>query len=167
MISLVYAQDQAGAIGYQNDLPWKLPADLQFFKKTTMGHTMVMGRRTFESMGKRLLPGRQTVVVTRQTDYGQAIKGLAVVHSIPELLDRYGDRHLMVIGGADLFKAVLPYTDEIIRTFIFDQFPADTFMDPIDTNRFECVKVATGQVDADNRYPHQFEWWHRKEDTSR
>lgn len=162
MITFVYAQEINGGIGYQNDLPWHLPNDLKFFKEVTMGHTMIMGRKTFEAMDQRLLPGRETVVVTRQTDYGKDIEGLIVVHSIEEVIAMGRDEKLMVIGGASLFQELLPHADEIIRTMIWEEFPADTFMPAIDENEWELVKTVDGQLDEKNQIPHQFQWWERK-----
>lgn len=162
MITLVYAQDKNGGIGYQNDLPWHLPNDLKFFKRVTMGHTMVMGRRTFESMGCRLLPGRETVVVTRDVNYGRDIEGLICLHSIEDVLELSKDKSLKVIGGAQLFLDVLPHADEIIRTVIDAEFPADTFMPDIDENQWTLVQVENGTTDEANIYPHQYQWWKRK-----
>ena len=91
MLTLVYAQDQAGGIGYQNQLPWHLPNDLKFFKQVTLGHAILMGRKTFESMGCRLLPGRTSYVLTRQEDYKSEIEGLHRVHNL-ELTELFGHR---------------------------------------------------------------------------
>lgn len=163
MMTFVYAQDYKGAIGYQNRLPWHLPNDLQFFKRTTMGHTMLMGRKTFESMGKRLLPGRKTVVLTEQLNYGNEIEGLTVVHSVEEALQLAEKQSLMVIGGSAVFEALLPYADRIVRTFIEAEFEADTYMPDIDTARWQREAVEEGVTDERNHYPHRFEWWIRKE----
>lgn len=162
MISFVYAQERNGGIGYQGDLPWSLPSDLQFFKKKTMGHTMLMGRKTFEAMNKRLLPGRKTVVMTTQSHYGADIDGLEIVGSINEVLELARNQHLMVIGGAEIFKLIWPHADEIIRTVIDEDFPADVYMPKIDETVWECYKVVEGQLDEANVHPHQYEWWHRK-----
>ena len=136
MITFVYAQERNGGIGYQGDLPWSLPSDLQFFKNTTMGHTMLMGRKTFEAMNQRLLPGRKTVVMTTQTNYGAAIDGLEIVSTINEVLELARNQHLMVIGGAEIFKLIWPHADEIVRTVIDDDFPADVYMPAIDQSKW-------------------------------
>lgn len=163
MISFVYAQERSGGIGYQNDLPWHLPNDLKFFKSTTMGHTMVMGRKTFESMNKRLLPGRQTVVLTSQENYGAEIDGLIVVHSLDQIRQMAKEEDLMVIGGAHLFLELLEDVDQVIRTVIDEDFPFDVQMPEIDLENWELVRKEEGLVDEKNKYPHRFEWWKRKE----
>lgn len=163
MITFVYAQDKNGAIGYKNDLPWHLPGDLKHFKETTMGHTMVMGRRTFEAMGKRQLPGRKSIVMTKQLDYGQDIEGLTVLHHIEEVLALAKDEEIMVIGGAALYQSFWPYVDKIIRTVILDTFDADTYLPEIDVNAFELIEACPGIIDAQNVHQHQYEWWQRKE----
>lgn len=163
MISFVYAQERSGGIGYQNDLPWHLPNDLKFFKKTTMGHTILMGRKTFESMNKRLLPGRKTVVLTSQLDYGSDIEGLLVLHSIEQVREMAKEIDLMVIGGANLFLKLLDDVDQIIRTVIDEDFPFDVQMPEINQDKWELVKQEQGLVDAKNKHPHRFEWWRPKE----
>lgn len=162
MITFVYAQERNGGIGYQGDLPWSLPSDLQFFKNTTMGHTMLMGRKTFEAMNQRLLPGRKTVVMTTQTNYGAAIDGLEIVSTINEVLELARNQHLMVIGGAEIFKLIWPHADEIVRTVIDDDFPADVYMPSIDQSKWERYKVVEGKLDEKNVHPHRYEWWRRK-----
>lgn len=162
MISFVYAQERDGGIGYQNGLPWHLPNDLKFFKAMTMGHTMLMGRKTFESMNKRLLPGRETVVLTTQVGYGEDIKGLKVVHSVEEVLAMAQSKTIKVIGGAEIFKLLLPYADEIIRTVIDDSFPADVYMPAIDQKEWTLVKTEQGKTDENNIRAHQYEWWQRQ-----
>ena len=162
MITFVYAQDRKGAIGYRNRLPWHLPNDLKFFKEVTMGHTMLMGRHTFEGMEKRLLPGRKTVVMTSNPDYGQEIPELEVVTSVEEALDLAQDQELMVIGGAGVFKSLWDHADLIVRTVIDGEFPADVYMPAIDPEEFECIKSKPGRTDDKNLYPHTFEWWQRK-----
>lgn len=162
MITFVYAQDKQGAIGYNGDLPWHLPSDLKHFKETTMGHTMVMGRKTFEAMGKRLLPGRKSVVVTNQDGYGADIPELTVLHDIESVLELGKDQELMVIGGAGLYESLWPYVDKISRTVIYDTFEADTFIPEIDESIFERVRVVPGVVDEKNVHAHDYEWWERK-----
>lgn len=163
MITFVYAQDRNGAIGYQNQLPWHLPNDLQFFKQTTMGHTMLMGRKTFESMGKRLLPGRETVVITNQKEYGHDVEGLTVIHTLEEALELAKYQDLMVIGGSGVFHLLFPYANRIIRTYIDKTFDADTFMPELNSTDWQLDKVQQGQTDENNLYSHRFEWWTKKQ----
>ena len=100
MISFVVAIDENRAIGKDNDLPWYLPNDLKYFKKVTMGKPIVMGRKTYESIGKPL-PGRENIVVTRDEQY--KAEGITVVHSVDDVLQK-DDEEICVIGGAELFK---------------------------------------------------------------
>lgn len=162
MITYVYAQDNNGTIGYQNQLPWSLPNDMAFFKATTMGHPILMGRKTFESMDKRLLPGRQTIVMTNQPYYGEDIEGLMVVHTENQVLELAKNQEIMVIGGAQIFKLLMPYANIIIRTVIDGQFPSVVTVDEIDTTKWTLDKTEEGIVDEKNLYPHRFEWWSRK-----
>lgn len=162
MITLIYAQDRQGGIGKNNQMPWHLPNDLKFFKETTMGHSILMGRKTFESLNKRLLPGRQSIVLTTRLDYAKDIEGLIVMHSLEEALDYAKNEPLMVIGGAQVYQAFLPYADEIICTQIDETFDADTFMPPIDETKWQLVRIKPGKVDPKNSYSHQFEWWKRR-----
>lgn len=164
MITFVYAQEENGGIGYENALPWSLPNDLKFFKETTMGHTMLMGRRTFEAMNKRLLPGRKTAIMTSQKDYGQDISELIVVHSVEEVLELAKDTNLMVIGGTKVFLTLIPYADCIVRTVIDESFPSDVFMPEIDESQWQLTKVVEGETDEANIYTHRYEWWERKKE---
>lgn len=162
MIRFVYAQDENGGIGYQNELPWHLPNDLKFFKETTMGHTLLMGRKTFESMNRRLLPGRKTVVLTTNPNYCQEIEDLTVVTSKEEALALAEETDIMIVGGAGVFLSFFDEVDEITRTVIHASFKHDVSMPQIDETQFELVKQQHVEADAENPYPHTFEWWRRK-----
>jgi dihydrofolate reductase len=140
MLTLIVARARNGAIGLGNDLPWHLPEDLAFFKRTTMGATLVMGRRTWESIG-RPLPGRKMVVVSRSPIAGidddgssPAVSGNAAVTRAPSLEEalrrhRAAGRELFVIGGADVFRQVLSVADRILMTEIDVEAHGDTFME--------------------------------------
>ncbi|MBG9981977.1 dihydrofolate reductase [Aerococcaceae bacterium DSM 111020] len=164
MITFIYAQDMNGGIGYQNNLPWYLPNDLKHFKRETMGHTIVMGRKTFESMGQRLLPGRRSVVVTRQLNYGEAFEDLTVLHDVQDVLQLAQQEDIFIIGGAELFKAVWPYVDRIIRTVILEDFPADIYLPEIDEVKFTIIEKKYIDKDKDNAYSHEYQWWIRNEE---
>lgn len=162
MITLVYAQELEGGIGLNNEMPWYLPNDFKHFKSTTMGHTILMGRKTFESMNQRLLPGRKSVVLTTQANYGKDIEGLVTIHTIDEALNLAKNTDLMVIGGAEIYKAMLPYADQIIRTVIEERFDVDTYVSEINRRDWELIKTVDGIIDEKNHYPHRFETWKRK-----
>jgi len=152
-ISYVVAIDRKRVIGHNNALPWYLPADLQFFKRTTMGGTMLMGRRTWESIG-RPLPGRVSIVMTRNPDY--RAEGVKVVHSLNEAIRAAGDApELFVIGGASLFVDMLPMADRIYLTRIDHEFQGDTWFPEIGPQWRE-VSRESHLPDEKNRYSYTF-----------
>ncbi|WP_400190336.1 dihydrofolate reductase [Hymenobacter sp. B81] len=129
MVALVVAVAENGVIGRDNQLPWHLPADLKHFKQLTTGHPIVMGRRTFESIG-RPLPGRRNIVVTRQADW-QA-EGCEVVHSVLGALElaRQYDDEVMVIGGAEIYRQALPAADVVYLTEVHFSPEGDAVLPP-------------------------------------
>ena len=135
-------------IGRGNAMPWHLPSELQRFKRITLGHHIVMGRRTFESIG-RLLPGRTSVIVTRNPAY--AVEGAIIVHSLDEALRAcVGDDEPFVIGGAQLFEQALPLARRIHLTTIDAEIDGDVLMPSIDRTAFrasgqERVEAGPGQ----------------------
>ena len=155
MISLIVAMDQNRVIGKNNELPWHLPADLQYFKKVTMGHPIVMGRKTFESIG-RVLPGRENVIVTRNQDF--KAEGCVVLHDIEQIktFADSRDEEVFVIGGAEIFKEILPVTDRLYITEIHETFEGDTFFPVIDENQWDKISSNSGSIDEKNRYAHDF-----------
>jgi len=135
--SLIVAMARNRVIGRNNALPWHLPEDLARFRTVTMGHHMVMGRRTFESIG-RLLPGRTTVVVTRARGY--ALPGAIVAHSLPEALAACaGDPEPFVVGGGELFSLALPLARRLHLTTIEAEVDGDVHMPPIDRGDWSVV----------------------------
>lgn len=161
MIAFIWAEDEKGAIGKDNALPWSLPADMRFFRETTTGHTVVMGRKTFESMGKRPLPKRRNIVMTRQPDY-QA-EGAEVVHTPLEVLEAIGSaEQVFVIGGSEIFALMYPYADVLLQTKISGDFEGTIFMSPIDWSEWELMEEKQGVVDEKNRHAHVFRQYRRK-----
>lgn len=118
-IVLIAAVGSNGVIGRDNDLPWRIREDLQHFKQLTLGHTLVMGRKTYDSIG-RPLPGRRTVVVTRQLDW--AADGVEVVHSLDDALKLADGNDLYVAGGGEIYRQALPHADRLELTEV-DQAP--------------------------------------------
>lgn len=144
MISLLVAHDQNRVIGINNDLPWHVPEDLAYFKKISMGKAMVMGRKTYESIG-RPLPGRLNIVLTRNKDF--SAEGVVVVHDLDEAIRQakaYAEE-VMVIGGADLFRMSLEIADRLYITLIDEQFEGDTFF-PAYGFEWKLVKSSEKQV---------------------
>lgn len=130
MISLIVAHDENRVIGYQNELPWYLPGDLKYFKQMTMGKPMIMGRKTFESIG-RPLPGRRNIVITRNENY--AAEGTEVVRSLEEALALVeGEKEVMIIGGAQIFEQAMSIADRLYITFINHTFKGDTYFPTYD-----------------------------------
>lgn len=125
-VTIVAAVARNGVIGVDGGLPWRLPGDLTRFKRLTMGHSLVMGRKTFDSIG-RALPGRHTIVITRQPDW--EVEGVEVVHSVPWALSKAADRDgdVFVVGGAEIYRQTLEVADAMELTEV-DQSPeGDTF----------------------------------------
>lgn len=140
-VSLVVAMAENNVIGRDGDLPWHIPADLKHFKSVTMGKPIVMGRRTYESIG-RPLPGRLNIVVTR--DRSRRWEGVVAVQSLPEALERAageGADEIMIIGGGDLYRAALPLAQRIHLTRVHEDVDGDTVfpaLDPADWRTTSC-----------------------------
>ncbi|HFI0037965.1 TPA: dihydrofolate reductase [Streptococcus suis] len=128
-IVAIWAQDENGLIGKGDRLPWALPADLAHFKETTTGHTIVMGRVTFDGMGKRALPNRHTIVLTTDNSYQTESDRVTILNSIDQVLDWYQQQNgtLFVLGGGQIYTAFAPYIEELIVTHIQGQFEGDIF----------------------------------------
>ncbi|OZI11747.1 dihydrofolate reductase [Bacillaceae bacterium SAS-127] len=161
MISFIWAMDQNGVIGKNNQLPWRLPEDLKFFKETTMGHPIVMGRKTFESIGKPL-PGRENVILTRDLQY-QA-EDCTVVYSVDELVEKAEkEKQLFITGGAEIFRLMLPFADRLYVTVIEESFDGDTyFPKELDWDEWEMVSSTPGLKNEKNPYDYQFRIYEKK-----
>lgn len=152
MISLIAAMARNRVIGIDNRLPWKLSADLQYFKRVTMGKPIVMGRRTYESIG-RPLPGRTNVIVTNDPSF--RAEGCIVVHSVEEALAAAGDvAEVMVIGGASFYRQMLPYADRLYLTVIHRDFEGDAWFPEIDPQQW--IESKRDDHDADDRNPYGY-----------
>jgi dihydrofolate reductase len=146
MIVIVAAVAKNGVIGKDNALPWHLPEDMAHFKALTTGHTVVMGRKTWESLPARFrpLPQRRNVVVTRQPAY--AAPGACVVHSLDEALKLgAGETALFIIGGAELYAAALPHADRLELTEIDAAIEGDARFPPIERSAWREVRRETGR----------------------
>jgi dihydrofolate reductase len=149
--SLVVAMARNRVIGRDNRLPWRLPADLAYFKQVTMGHPVIMGRRTWESIG-RPLPGRQNIVVTRNRDY--TAPGAAVVGSLDDAWRAAGDvEEACVIGGTSLFAEALPQADRIHLTEVEAEVEGDTYFPPFDRSQWVEREIARQARDDRHEYP--------------
>jgi dihydrofolate reductase len=161
MISFIVAMDTKSAIGKNNELPWHLPADLSFFKKVTMGNPIVMGRKTFESIGKAL-PGRENVVVTRDRHY--KAEDCTIIHSVDKIseIERNSNEEVFVIGGAEIFKETFPFADRLYITMIEEEFDGDTFFPPFNPDEWELKSRKKGPKDDKNPYDYYFLTYDRK-----
>ncbi|MDG4656347.1 dihydrofolate reductase [Ectobacillus antri] len=159
MISLIAAMDRNRLIGTNNELPWRLPADLAYFKRVTMGHPVIMGRKTYESIG-RPLPGRENIIVTRNPAY--KAEGCVVVHSLDELLTRFAssDKEAFVIGGAELYKEALSVGNRLYITHIEDEFSGDAWFPCIDD--WQEISREPGIRDEKNPHAYYFSIYEKK-----
>jgi dihydrofolate reductase len=151
-LSIIVAMGRNRVIGHNNSLPWHLPADLQHFKAVTMGKPILMGRKTWESIG-RPLPGRTNIVITRDPAY--RAEGCVVVHDIAAALAAAtGHDEVMVIGGAEFYRQVLPQADTLYLTCVDGEFAGDTFFPAI--NDADWCEVDSEAHPADARNPHAY-----------
>jgi len=154
LVSMLVAAAENDVIGRDAALPWHLPEDLRRFKALTMGKPMLMGRKTFDSIG-RPLPGRRSLVLTRSTDW--AHQGVTVVHSMPEALAAAADaEELVVIGGAQVYTLAMPYVQRIYLTRVHAQVSGDTHLPPCDTTTFREVSLEDHAADARHAYAMTF-----------
>lgn len=160
MITLIWAMSRNGAIGRNNQLPWRLPADLKFFKAQTTGKTIVMGRKTWESLGRKPLPNRHNVVITADASY--TAEGADVVHSVDEALAYAKRGELMVIGGAGVFQHFLPLADRLLVTRIDEDIEGDVFFPHFAWEDFELVHEEPGVRDEKNPYDYRFLTYERR-----
>ena len=149
-VSIVVAMSADRLIGQGGGLPWRLPADLRHFKSITMGKPILMGRKTHESIGKPL-PGRENIVLTRDRSF--RAEGCRVVHAIDEALAAAGDHdELMVIGGAEIYRALLDRADRMYVTIVEGDFAGDTHFPDYDEK--EWAEATRERYGADDRNPH-------------
>jgi dihydrofolate reductase len=160
-LAAVVVTDLNNAIGKNNKLLCHLPADLKFFKATTMGAPIIMGRKTFESIG-RVLPGRKNIVITRNKYFKH--EGLEVYNSVEEFIKNLKEDlpagqagKAYVIGGAEIYRQTLPYINEIYRTLIHHKFEADAFFPEIKESEFKLVWDEAHQKDEKNSYDYTFQ----------
>ena len=154
LVSLIVATDDRGGIGRDGRMPWHLPEDLQRFKRITMGKPIVMGRKTWESIG-RPLPGRQNIVISRQA--GLDTPGAMVVGSLPDALRAAGDvPEVCVIGGAEIYRLALPLAREIHLTRVHALVDADTFFPLRDAVAWEEIGREDRPADERHAYPYSF-----------
>lgn len=153
-ISIIVAASENDVIGKDNSLIWRLPNDMKHFKQLTTGHAVIMGRRTYESMG-RPLPGRKNIVLTRRSDY--AAEGCAVVHSEDEaLLEAAGHDEVFIIGGGELYRRFWSRADKLYLTRVHVNVEGDTYVPSICPDAWVEESREFIQADEKNEYDHSF-----------
>lgn len=159
ILAAIVATDLKNAIGLENRLLWHLPADLKFFKQTTMGCPVIMGRKTYESIG-RLLPGRKNIIVTRNSNY--RVEGAEIHSSLTGAIAACADaQKAFIIGGSEIYRESMPYILELYRTLVKHEFEADAFFPSIDETIFKKVWEEHHTADEKNQYDYTFEKYER------
>lgn len=162
-LSLIVAVAENGVIGREGDLPWRLSDDLRRFKKLTMGHAILMGRKTWESIG-RPLPGRQSLVISRQEDYQTEYEKVLVASSVEQALAMAGDcakDQVFVIGGAQVYAMTLPHADRLLFTRVHAEVEGDVFFPEVDWDRWQLVEEAKHEADDRNDHAFTFQVYQR------
>lgn len=153
-ISIVVAISENNAIGKDNQLLWHLPADLKHFKNITTGHTIIMGRKTYDSIGKPL-PNRRNIIITRQKDLN--LEGVEVVNSLEEALSLSKDEEeVFIIGGAEIYKQAVAVSHRIYLTRVHQEFEADAFFPELDDESWEEVEKVDHLPDEKNKFAYTF-----------
>ena len=156
MLSIIVAVAEKNVIGKDNKLLWKLSNDLKNFKSITMDHTIIMGRKTFESLPK-ILPGRRHIILTRDKSFAAQSEMVEVFNSVEELLhslDPQGE--YFVIGGGEIYNALMPYSEKIYLTKVNKAFQGDTYFPQIDKTQWKEISRIEGITDEKNEIPHSF-----------
>jgi len=154
-VSLIWAMADNRVIGIENRLPWKLPADMKWFRSQTMGKPIVMGRLTFESFGAKPLPGRRNLIVSRNPDY--RAEGAEVFDSLEAALAAAAeDEEVMVIGGASLYAQALPHADRLYMTLVHTALEGDAHFPDVDMAQWQEVERTDSVADEKNPYPYSF-----------
>lgn len=150
-LSILVAHDQQRVIGYKNALPWHIPNDLKHVKQLSTGHTLVMARKTFESIGKPL-PNRKNVVLTRDNNFKP--DGVEVIHTIDDIYNLEG--HVFIFGGQTLYEVMIDKVDDMYITVVDGKHQGDTFFPPYTFEDWTVESSEEGQLDEKNTIPHTF-----------
>ena len=156
MITIIAAIGLNNELGKDNDLIWHLPADLKRFKKVTTGHAIIMGRKTFESIGKPL-PNRRSIIITRNILYKK--EGCEVVHSLEDAIKLIQDQeHAFIIGGAQIYREAIEkkLVDQLDITKVHQNFDADVFFPTLELSSWEVISEETFLPDDKNKYTYSF-----------
>ncbi len=163
IVSLIVAASSNNVIGNNNQLPWHLPTDMKFFKNTTWGMPVIMGRKTFEAMQGKALPGRKNIIITRHENLKP--KDAAVVNSFDEALsvaEETDCKEFFVIGGGEIFKEVIDDANRIYMTRVHTVLEGDVFFPQIDETKWKQVSKRDCYADEKHQYDFSIEVWERK-----
>ncbi len=156
MLSIIVAKAKNNIIGKNNSLVWHLPEDLKHFRKLTTGHTIIMGRKTFESLG-RVLPDRKHIIFSQNPDFKVNDENVEVVHSLLQIQDLIeGEEEAFVIGGAMIYNFLMPYVKKMYVTQINEEFEGDAFFPKIDEKVWKKTSEEKGIKDEDNKLDYEF-----------
>lgn len=163
IISIIVAASENNAIGLNNQLLWRLPNDLKFFKQTTWAMPVIMGRKTFESLAGKHLNGRLNIVVTRQADWNAA--GVQKAGSLEEAISIAASNHYkesFIIGGGELYAASLPIAHTIYLTRVEAELDGDTFFPAIEVGEWKMIMDEAHAADEKHAFPYRFQKWTKK-----
>jgi dihydrofolate reductase len=169
ILSFVIAFGKNRGLGFGNKLPWNLPDDLKRFKEITRGHTVIMGRKTYDSLGRsptgepmgRLLPERKNIIITRDTSY--KVDGATIAHSIEEAIEEVkNEDEAFVIGGAEILKLALPYVDKMYLTHVDAEVEADSFFPEINWEEWKTVSEEFHPKDDRHLYDFTYRVYEKK-----
>ncbi|NQS91929.1 MAG: dihydrofolate reductase [Chloroflexi bacterium] len=162
ILSIIVAVDENQGIGSQNQIPWDLPLDLARFKRLTMGHHLIVGRKTYQSIGSPL-PGRQMIVLTRNPDFeAEGCLTASSLYDAIQLAEEAREKEVFIIGGAELYQEALPMADHLYLTRVYASLEADTFFPEFDEEDWIQVYEQKHPVDEENAIPHTFFHYRRK-----
>jgi dihydrofolate reductase len=152
---MIWAMDRNRLIGANNAMPWHLPGDWAFFRRTTTGHPVLMGRKTFESLGSKPLKGRDNIVMTR--DPGYQAEGCKIIHTMEEaLMLAQGVDEFFIIGGSEIYSRFMAHADRLYITRIDHEFEGDAYFPEFDESEWQLVKSEPGVTDEKNPYAYTF-----------
>lgn len=160
-LSIIVAISENNVIGKDNALLWRLSGDMQFFKRTTTGHHIIMGRKTFESLGKRLLPNRTSIVISRNQEYEMPEGGIlasSIENAISKVLN---ETEAFILGGEQVYKSAIQFVDKLYVTRVHHSFDGDAFFPEIDAKQWKLVSEEHHCADEKNEYDYTFETYER------
>jgi dihydrofolate reductase len=154
IISLIVATGKNGVIGNKGEIPWHLPADFVYFKKTTIGYPIIMGDKTHDSIG-RVLPGRKNIVLTLDKNY-RPYAGALMAYSPAEALEKAGEGEVFIVGGGQIYRLFFPLADKIYLTLVSGKFEGDTFFPKIEKSEWKLLSQIRKRKDRKNK--HDMTW---------